>query len=296
LKPNFFIVGAGKCGTSSLASYLASNKNFYIPEKKELHYFSYDFYTKNVKGPGDIRNIDLGCQYENEYLSHYKSAKNIKYVGDASPSYFSYAGVARRIKEFAPNAKIIILLRDPVERAYSNYLHLVRDGLESESFENALLLESKRLGDGWNEFWGYSTFSKYAERLKEYFEVFGRERVKVVLFEDFINDTKGQMQEIANFITNGEVFWEGETGYVVNSSGIPKLSLLSRYVYQDNLLKSIIKKMMPAKNRRIIRSLLDRIFLQKNQISLVARDIIIQRIFEDAREVQGLLSVGNNEK
>ena len=150
IKPNLFVVGAARSGTTSLWQCLKRHPMIFMPEDeicKEPAYFS-------------IKGRDLG--YE-RYIDVFQSAKkNHKYIGEASTAYLTDPTSSKQIYEFNPNAKIIILLRNPIDRAYSLYNWMVQEGYEySESFKKGLKLENERINKkipNWFEpeyYWNY---------------------------------------------------------------------------------------------------------------------------------------------
>jgi len=157
--PNFFIVGVAKAGTTSLSEWLKQHPQIYIPAIKEPHYFASDLVDPIV------RNV---VRTKEDYLALFAKARNYKARGEASTSYFTHwKQVPERIKATIPDARIIILLRDPIERAYSSYLMLVRQG-----YENLPFVEAVRSGR-------FSSWYRvtYTQPLKKYIEVFGRENI-----------------------------------------------------------------------------------------------------------------------
>ena len=139
--PNFVVAGVPKSGTTSLYFYLRQHPAIYLPSKKELHYFSYPYLASNTGGPGDADILKSLCASRHSYEDHYQFSGNKKAVGEISPSYFYYSGSADRIRRALGNVKIILMLRNPVDKAYSQYMHQVRNNLETLSFEAALTLK-----------------------------------------------------------------------------------------------------------------------------------------------------------
>lgn len=196
VSPNLFIVGAAKSGTSSLWQYLGQNTKVYMPEDelyKEPAFFSHR---------AEHRGMDW-------YLNLFAAAgKEHTFVGEASTAYLTDPSSAKRIHDFNPEAKIIIMLRNPADRAYSLYNWMVQDGYEfAGSFEEALKLEEERAGKSipnWYEpeyYWNYLYFRSglYAEQVRRYLDYFG-ENVLVVKFEDFKNSTAMEYQRICDFL------------------------------------------------------------------------------------------------
>ena len=126
-KPNFIIAGFPKCGTTSLHHYLNEHPEIFMPEQKELHFFTYKILSKLKNGPKDELVKETQINSSEKYLSYYQNVKKEIAIGDASPSYINYPSEFLKIKRYLNDPKVIIILRDPINRAYSNYLHLKRE-------------------------------------------------------------------------------------------------------------------------------------------------------------------------
>lgn len=225
-KPDFFIVGAPKSGTTSLYSYLTQHPGVFMPVNKEPHFF----YNRRSPGSPVLKEKDLGG-----YLSLFEGIPDDIRVGEASTSYLWSANAAREIKELQPRAKIAMVLRNPVDRAYSQYWNHVRDCREHLGFEEALEAEEKRIRQGkWHAFY-YVECGRYTRQVLRYLYAFGRESVRVYLFEDIIRDTEGLCRDMFSFVGVDPTF-PIKVEKVYNRGGPPKSRLVSR------LLSSRIKK------------------------------------------------------
>ena len=201
-KPDFFIVGAPKCGTTSLNDYLKQHPDIFMPDTKEPHFFGKDLYS-----PFFVRDLDA-------YLSLFSSAGTKKRAGDASVWYLYSRTAAAEIKEFCPSAGIIIMLRNPVDMIYSLHSQRLWNGNEDiDDFEQALQAEEDRkrglrlpkqpyLIEGLF----YRETAKYADQVKRYIDLFGREQVHIIIFEDFRSDTKKSFTETLRFLGVSPVF------------------------------------------------------------------------------------------
>jgi hypothetical protein len=200
IKPNFLCVGAAKSATTSLHRYLSQHPEIFMPDAKELIFFSHKEYTKNIDGPGDEVCLKTSVANLTDYLAYFEGASTFKAIGETSPSYFTYPKVPERIYEMLGEIKILIILRNPIDRAYSNYWHMVRTFGEKICFYDALQAENKRLQARWHDHWGYLKSSKYSEMLEMYFKQFGRKNVHVILYEDFKKNTKDEMRKTFQFL------------------------------------------------------------------------------------------------
>ena len=193
--PDFFIVGAPKCGTSSLAYYLRQHPQIFMP-KDEVHFLSQDFQI--------ARKV---CTWE-QYASLFESAPTDSVIGEKSVSYIYSRRALEEIKKYNPNAKIIIILRNPIDMMYSLYLHLLRAGVETaKSFEEALALEIYRLkgikipkGAFSTDLLFYRRLSHYYQYVKRYIIEFPSSQVFVIIFEDFFKDVRNNLKNVFRFL------------------------------------------------------------------------------------------------
>lgn len=197
-KPDFFIVGAPKCGTTAIYDYLAQHPEIFLAPK-EMHFFGSDLNSPN-------HNLK-----EADYLRLFGSAKNELRLGEASVWYFYSKLAPQEIKAFSPDARIIISLRNPADMIYSLHSQLVFSLAEEiENFESALRAEQKdartlQLSVGPRVF-TYSEAGKYSEHVKRYLDTFGRENVYIVIFDDLKENPQRVYGEICKFLGVGSDF------------------------------------------------------------------------------------------
>ncbi len=179
-KPNFFIVGAPRCGTSAMYAYLGKHPEIFTARNKEPHFFGSD-------------NIYPRRPTLKQYLACFAGADGRKRVGEASTSYLFSRLAAGEIKEFSPSARIIIMLRDPVETMYSIHgMVLYYRDEDIEDFEAALAAEvDRKQGLRWPKwphivnYLYYRDAVRYTGQVRRYFDQFGRENVHVIVYDDF---------------------------------------------------------------------------------------------------------------
>jgi len=248
--PNFFIVGATKAGTTSLYEYLKDIPGIYMSPVKEPHYFDASSVPLNWIDLKPIRN-------KNEYLNLFTSVEDQKIIGEATPAYLADPDAAQLIHEVSPKAKILMSLRDPVERAYSNYLMYVRDGHWSHSFHDQLQNE---LENGINPI-GRNIrlrLGMYFEDVKKYYDIFGKNQIKIIIFEDWIKDTKNSIQNILNYLgiefQISEFEEERHNPYVVDRNPI------TRKIRTSKFLEKIVKRTISDETKQTLRN---RYFVKK---------------------------------
>lgn len=195
-QPNLFIVGAPKCGTTSMWHYLGQHPDIFMVKEKEPQYFNNDL------------SFEDRPQSLEKYLQMFASASNEKYLGEASPLYLISKNAAQNIYEFAPGAKIIVMLRKPSELIYSIFLQNRVNGVEEiDSFEKALSVEGERkkalkgtINGQPVERLFYSSFASYTDQLKRFYAFFDKEQIQVILFEDLQNDTQAVYERVLDFL------------------------------------------------------------------------------------------------
>ncbi|MBF0274562.1 MAG: sulfotransferase [Nitrospinae bacterium] len=246
-KPNFFIVGAPKCGTTALNDYLKQHPNIFIPHKKELHYFGTDL---DFKYKHFSRN-------RAQYLANFSLAKDEKMLGEASVWYLFSKLAAKEIKDFNPSSKIIVMLRNPVDMLYSQHSQFFFDGNEDIiNFEEALEAEEERKKGnkipktvGLIEGLFYRETIRYAEQVKRYFELFGRENVHIIIFDDFRNDTAAVYKKTLDFLGVDNSF-KAELKVINKYKKIKDVGLHNTLLNLPTIPRKIAQAVIPSKIRR----------------------------------------------
>jgi hypothetical protein len=196
--PHFVIVGAPKCGTTSLYRYLQQHPRVFMPENKEPRFFcdypvaSFEFGTKQFH-PSVVTAPD-------EYLGLFRDAPPGAILGEASTDYLSCPGVAERLHAWNPDAKIIVMLRDPIDRAYSEYQHSIAANFQTLSFAGSLREEKRRFAEGYDPIFAHVRRSLYADGVNDFQQEFGQSNVKVILFEQLRNATQAVVQSVFEFL------------------------------------------------------------------------------------------------
>lgn len=199
--PDFFIVGAPRCGTTAMYEYLRAHPDVYMPLHKEPMYFGQDLTQLHVR------------LTERDYLALFAEARPGQRTGEATTWYLFSKTAASEIREFSPDARIIIMLRHPVDVMYSLHRELLfYRGETIDDFAEALAAEpdrreGRRLGPSRRpEVLLYRQAVHFAEQVERYLDVFGRERVKIILFDDFIADVEAEYADVLRFLGVDETF------------------------------------------------------------------------------------------
>jgi len=244
--PNFIIIGATKSGTTSLYKYLAQHPEIFMSDIKEPHYFMYRGEKLDFKGPGDLEIAEqMIVNSREKYLSLFKNTDHIKIRGEASAMYIYSHKAAANIYEYNPNIKLLAILRDPVERAFSSYMHLRRDGRETvEKFWDALQLEDKRIKENWMPLWYYKDLGFYHHQLKKYAKFFKDKQLKVINFHDFKRDPHLVLNEIFEWLGVSKEYTPKNLPRY-NKSGLPKSQWLHNILRKGTVFNPFVKKIIP---------------------------------------------------
>jgi hypothetical protein len=198
--PDFLLIGAMRCGTTTLWELVGRHERVFLPARKELHFFD-DRDGAFAQGP-------------EAYAAFFADAPAGAVRGESSPSYLYVPGTAERIRAIVPDVRLIAILRDPVERAWSHYWFNVRRGREWLSFEKALDREDERTRSPkdlrWGPWFSYVGRGLYVEQLRRYESVFPREQLLVVLLDDLLRDPAAVMRTVFAHIALDAVELETE--------------------------------------------------------------------------------------
>ena len=280
MKVDFFIVGAPKAGTTSLYHYLNEHLEVEMSSQKEPDYFSDDALQEQGLYYGKNR-IDTLDKYNNLFVN-----PQAKLRGEGSVSYFFYDDVPNKIKKYNPDSKIIIMLRNPIDRAFSHYLMDYRLGLVSESFED--IVKKKSNHKCANLFYQqYIQVGEYSNQLKRYLNVFNSENILLIDYEDFKKDVAGVVNKTYLFLGVNDDF-QPNLNKKHNTYSMPKNRII-RYIYSfvplRNLLISIFSKEMIKSTRNFLFK------SDKKPIMQVETRLFLKKHFEkDVNELSELLN------
>jgi hypothetical protein len=200
--PNFIILGAAKAGTTALYHYLKQHPDIYMSPLKETNYFALAGEALDFCGPGDADYVNcMSITTPEAYRAQFDGVQGEKAVGEASPLYLYNPRAAQRIKDAVPDTKLLAILRNPVDRAYSAFLHLVRDNRETtRDFATALSLENERIEANFEHIWHYISMGRYYEQVKRYYDRFDGEQIKVSLYVDLRTEPQRVLRETFEFL------------------------------------------------------------------------------------------------
>jgi hypothetical protein len=252
--PNFLMIGGAKAGTSSLYAYLRQHPQVFLSEVRECDFFAFEGSPPAYHGPGDQIAYRRYITDLRTYQLLFRRVGNRPAVGESSDLYLDGPGTARRIREQLPDAKLIVVLRNPADRAYSQYKHLVRDGREPlPSFEQALDAEAERVALGWHPIWHLTARGFYARQLEAYLELFPPRQIMVQLYDEYVADPLAVLRTLFEFLGVDPKF-QPDTSLRYNVSGTPRSALLHAFLARPLAIKDALKPLLPAPFRHRVRA------------------------------------------
>jgi len=199
--PEFFVAGAPKAGTTALHAALARHPALYMSAVKEPKFFLTDGPPPAQGGPGDAKTYREHVWRRADYEALFDPAPPGTLRGESTPFYLYSHDAQRRIEALIPDARLIVVVRDPVERAHSNWTHLWSAGLDPiDDFVRACAAEGERIAAGWADFWHYKRLGLYGQQVQHLYSVFPREQVLVFRYRDLIDDPAGTLDRICAFL------------------------------------------------------------------------------------------------
>ena len=200
--PDFLVIGPPKAGTTALHSALAAHPQLFMSAVKEPRFFlSGGKPPPSRGGPGDAQTYQEYVWRRTDYEALFAAAPPGTLRGESSPFYLHDLDAQRRIRKLIPDAKLIAVLRDPVDRAHSNWAHLWSAGLEPfADFLRACDEEDNRVAEGWAPFWQYTGLGRYGEQLEHLYELFPREQVLLLRYRDLRDNAVETLDQICRFL------------------------------------------------------------------------------------------------
>jgi hypothetical protein len=299
--PNFLIIGAAKSGTTAVWHYLRQHPEIYMSPTKHTRFFAFEVEEPSFQGPaptmrgpaGKNQSVPYAITDIDAYHALFDGATCEIAIGEASHSYLYQPQAAQRIRNYSPEMKLIAILRNPAERAFSHYRQMVRDGRELiPDFAQALAEEEARVRDDWWPDFHYIQTGLYYAQLKRYFALFERDQLKIYLYEDLDSDPFGVSRDIFRFLGVHESF-APQAAARYNASGRPKSKILHLSLQKLRRAVPVAERFLPERQyRRLLRvgSSLHNHNLTKTRLSPDLRRKAIDDYFrEDILRLQALL-------
>lgn len=260
--PNFILCGAQKAGTTTLFNYLDQHPDICTPRGKEVHFFDWD------------SRYNMGLNW---YETQFDNCDNNKVIGEASPYYMFLPKVPKRIKKDLEDVKLIFILRDPIDRAYSHYWHEVKKGWETLSFEEAIKKEPKRIRRNpiYLNHYSYLERGKFVIQLDRFSRYFSKDKLFILTLEELIENKNKTLTRLFEYLdVNSD--YKPQKNKHKNKGGAPRIWSLQKIAHRKNPFKiPIWKRPIDSYIKRkinqlgiVIGSLIDRINLRNSYPSL----------------------------
>lgn len=308
--PNFFVIGVAKGGTTSLHRYLGQHPEVYLTPIKETNHFALtdidethlhpvyrrdiklnmdEYVKKGMKEPIHIAHV----KERSHYQALYSKVTSETAIGEISNSYIISPSAVSAIHQAHPDARIIVMLRNPVLRAWSHYLMNIREGKTTQpDFISKCLIDQESKHTGWGINHQYLALGAYAEQMKRVFEVFDKKQVKWVLYEDFARDPSRILVELAQFLEI-EAGFDFEVSQRSNEAGVPVSQALNRALVQSGVLHGL-KSLASPKQRAWAKKLIYKGGKSLPEITVKEQAFLEEHYREDVRALSSLLHFNFN--
>jgi Sulfotransferase family len=275
--PTFLVVGAAKAGTTSLFMYLTQHPQVFGAPRKEPNFFALEGKKVWYRGPGDQEAINrTSVTVWGDYLSLFSGSGGARARGESSTLYLYSPDAAACIHKYVPSVRIVAILRNPVDRAFSSFQHLRRDGREPlEDFSDALRAEDTRFVQGWQHLWHYTRLGFYSAQLRRYYELFPGEQILVHLYDDLVRAPLDVVRATYEFIGVDRNF-RPDVSRRFNEGGSPRSPLFQALLVGENAPKKIARRLLPphARSRLWLRLLRLNTVESAAKMSMEARDFL----------------------
>lgn len=285
--PDFLIIGSYKCGTTSLVDYLGQHPRVYLPWLQEPNYFAYEH---DLESTGTRPDVDGASIYRRQrartgkqYASLFEAAPSHCLVGECSPEYMHSPYASQRILEAIPAVRLLALLRNPVDRAFSDYQAFVRDGIEDETFDQAIKRPFGR--DSGQQ---YVVNGFYGRQLKTYFGLFPREHIKVMLSADLRTGPRELLADVCDWLGVGNEGYVPDISQTRNVSGRPRNLAVSSAYRLRRRLRPWVKPLVSTRVQRRADAVLAS-GLKREDMSAEARSTLVKTYRKDIELLEELI-------
>ena len=292
---DFFVIGVARGGTTSLYNYLQQHPDIFLPRVKECNFFSkVESLDKEVylkPDEGKVYHMKI-IQSEEVYNKLFSEAGSGQLKGEVSPSYIWDKTSAQRIFEHNKEAKVIVSLRNPIERAYSHYLMHYHTGYDrAPSFEKALKEKNNNIWGGGNM---YLEMGLYYPQLKAYFDLFGSDRIMVLIAEDWATDNERALDKVYEFL-GVDPFQGNQPEEPFNASKQLKNKGLLDFLRSDKF-KMPLKKILPEKTKDRLKEQLFYKEAEKKQLDPDTYNSLKEYYREDINKTEALIGIDLSRK
>lgn len=242
MKPNFFIVGGTKSATTNISYYLDQHEKVYVSKLNEPYYYCRFDVPLNFKRDSMIKN-------EKDYLKLFEKAQNQIAIGEASSVYLHCPTAPKAINEDNNSSKIIIVIRNPIDKCFSSYFSYKFMNLDKRSFDEKINFYEKQIENNEFDIYNFLEQGFFSKHIKNYFQTIQKNRIKILFFEDYIKDEKKYINQLWNFLGIHEPI---ELKLVSkNSYRIPK-NIIAKKLLSNRNFRNISTKLIPTIKRQQI--------------------------------------------
>lgn len=291
--PTFLVVGAGRSGTTGLVEGLRGHPDVFVTTPKEPHYFAYPGQRLAFRGPGDDLGVNCTAVTDlDPYLALYPPEPGPVALGEGSVStLYHYERSVPEIQRVAPEARIVVMLREPVARAHSAFDYLSGQGFErAPSLLDAVADEDHRVADNWQHLWHYTRMSRYADAVAAFLDAFGRDRVGVWFHDSMAEDYAETLRQVLRFIGTEPRPGELDRVPVVNVSGAPRSRLVHQAMHAaraNETVRHLAKRVTSFRMREAAR----RRLVKRNEVDPDVRRELEPLFADDLARLRALLPV-----
>ncbi len=285
---NFLVIGAARSGTTALTSFLGEHPDVFVTSPKEPHFLAFPGGAPRFVGVGDDDLINRIAVRDEQTWRDLFGGRSEQRRGEGSVTTLAYPDASiPAIEQFcAPDCRLVVMLRDPVDRAFSSWLYLRSRGYDAGSFEECLAAEEERTRAGWSHMWQLTRLSRYAEQLAPFVAGFG-DRLLVVVQEEFAADPSGQLRRVLEFLdVDPDV--DIDPSRQVNAAGLPRSRAVTsalNTLRRSPSLRRVVTAVVPQRQRERIRSA----NLDRRTMDPATRARLVTALADDVRDLQELL-------
>lgn len=290
--PKFLFVGTAKSGTTSIYHYLRQHPQVEIPMKETFYFMSELLKDNHLPYPKQRPKSDLVLT-EQSYMDLYRGIPLDKVTGEIGTGYLYHHQMSIPLiqKTLGTDVKIAIILRNPMDRCFSSYMHFVKDLFEDLSFEASLDAEQSRIKENWDFMWHHKSLGYYADQVKAYQDTF--KNVKVWLYDDLRSDSESTLRSMAEFI-GIDTFDLPSSTKAYNPSGKPKNKRLQKFITHENPVKSVLRPVFRAlfsqeKRERMRKGLKSRNLKKAEGSNIDTYNQLRESYREDIMQLSGLI-------
>lgn len=303
-QPTFLIVGAVKAGTTSIHEYLQMHPQVFMSPVKETNHFSdadmlFEHFNVDYKqdininldkylaGPMDKKVHIAHVRTAEQYAKLFRDVRDEKAIGEVSNSYLFLPSTAAAIKHALPNVQIVMILRNPVERLYSQFLMNLKLGkIVEKDLRKEIAADQAKAVKGWGVSHLYLEVGMYYEQVKRYLDIFPRQQVKILFYDDYKKDPAGTMKDLFAFLHVDPNF-NPDLSKRYNEAGMPRFGKLNYWLTQIGVY-GLVKKIFPSGLKEKLKSI---IYTKENIPTITAEEkqYLIDYYRKDIEQLSKLL-------